>query len=158
MDITRMELGTLKVEYGRNHSLTLEISLPYFMAEQLNGSMPPDDWDDIITQHLFQRQSALAEWTARFEFPRLNHEQPTKGSKGGKGAGQLSAGPGMGKSKAKPAVRGEPGGWLRGCGLRQLSAARRSQAMPGIKARNMAQTGYNGRTQRKNTKCLVSAQ
>jgi len=157
MDITRMELGTLKVEYGRNHSLTLEISLPYFMAEQLNGPMPPDDWDDIITQHLFVSQSAVAEWTARFEFPRLNHEQPSERCKGRKRAGQLSAIPRLGQGKTKSAVRGEPGGWLRGCGLRQLSLSRRSKAMPGIKTRNMAQTGYVGRTKRKDTKRLVSA-
>ena len=157
MDITRMELGTLKVEYGRNHSLTLEISLPYFMAEQLNGSMPPDDWDDIITQYLFQRQSAVAEWTARFEFPRLNDEQQSQGSKGRKRAGQLLAGPGMGKSKAGSAVQRKPGSWQFRRGGKQFSLSHRMQTLSTINTGKMALSGYVGRTKRKDTKCLVSA-
>jgi len=157
MNSTGIELGFLKVEFGKRHSLALEMGLPVFLAKRLNGQMPPEEWYNLIAERFFQRQSKLVEWTARFEFPRLNHEQPSERCKGRKRAGQLSAIPRLGQGKTKSAVRGEPGGWLRGCGLRQLSLSRRSKAMPGIKTRNMAQTGYVGRTKRKDTKRLVSA-
>ena len=49
MDATRLTFGTIKIE-SKGHSLTLGISLPFFMAEQLNGQMVPEDWEDIIAE------------------------------------------------------------------------------------------------------------
>ena len=154
MDTTRLTFGTIKIE-SKGHSLTLGISLPYFMAEQLNGQMVPEEWDDIIGTQVFRARDVTI-WSGRFDFPGVD-EQPSQGSKGRKGAGQLSAGSGLGQGKAKPAVCGEPRGRLGRRGVRQLSLPRRGQAMPGVKTRNMAQTGYVGRTKRKDAKRLVSA-
>ena len=154
MDTTRLTFGTIKIE-SKDHSLTLGLSLPFFMAEQLNGQMVPEEWEDIIAEQVFKGRDVTI-WSGRFDFPGID-EQPSKGSKGRKGAGQLPSRSGLGQGKAKPAVCGQPGGWLRGRGLRQFSLPRRGQAVPGTKARNMAQTGHVGRAKRKDTKRLVSA-
>ena len=154
MDATRLTFGTIKIE-SKDHSLTLGLSLPFFMAEQLNGQMVPEEWEDIIAEQVFKGRDVTI-WSGRFDFPGID-EQPSKGSKGRKGAGQLPSGSGLGQGKAKPAVCGQPGGWLRGRGLRQFSLPRRGQTVPGVKTRNMAQTGYVGRAKRKDTKRLVSA-
>jgi len=154
MDTTRLTFGTIKIE-SKDHSLMLGISLPFFMAEQLNGQLVPEEWEDSIAEQVFKGRDVTI-WSGRFDFPGID-EQPSKGSKGGKGAGQLFAGARLGQGKAKPAVRGEPGGFLGGCGLRQLPLPRRGQAVPGLKARGMAKTGKVRRAKRKDTKRLVPA-
>ena len=125
------------------------------MAEQLNGQMVPEDWEDIIAEQVYRGRDVTI-WSGRFDFPGID-EQPSKGSQGRKGAGQLPAGAGLDQGKAKPAVCGQPRGRLGRRGVRQLPLPRRSQAVPGTKTRNMAQTGYVGRAKRKDTKRLVSA-
>ena len=154
MDATRLTFGTIKIE-SKDHSLTLGLSLPFFMAEQLNGQMVPEEWDDIIAEQVFRNRD-VSIWSGRFDFPGID-EQPSKGSKGRKGAGQLPSGAGLGQGKAKPAVCGQPGGRLGRRGVRQLPLPRRGKTVPGTKTRNMAQTGYVGRATRKDTKRLVSA-
>lgn len=154
MDTTRLTFGTIKIE-SKDHSLTLGISLPFFMAEQLNGQMVPEEWEDIIAEQVFKGRDVTI-WSGRFDFPGID-EQPSKGSKGGKGAGQLFAGARLGQGKEEPAVRREPRGRFGRRGVRQLSLSRRGQTVPGLKTRNLAQTGYVGRTKRKDTKRLVSA-
>ena len=152
MDATRLTFGTIKIE-SKDHSLTLGISLPFFMAEHLNGQMVPEEWDDIIAEQVFRGRDVTI-WSGRFDFPGID-EQPSKGSQGRKGAGQLPARAGLGQGEEEPAVRREPRGRLGRRGVRQLPLPRRGQAVPGTKTRNMAQTGYVGRTRRKGAKCLV---
>ena len=53
MDTTRLTFGTIKIE-SKDHSLTLGLSLPFFMAEQLNGQMVPEEWEDIIAEQVFR--------------------------------------------------------------------------------------------------------
>jgi len=152
MDTTRLTFGTIKIE-SKDHSLTLGISLPFFMAEQLNGQMVPEEWEDSIAEQVFKGRDVTI-WSGRFDFPGID-EQPSKGGKGGKGAGQLPAGARLGQGKEEPAVCGQPGGRLRGRGLRQLPLPRRGQTVPGLKARGMAKTGKVRHTRRKGAKCLV---
>ena len=79
MDATRLTFGTIKIE-SKGHSLTLGISLPFFMAEQLNGQMVPEDWEDIIAEQVYRGRDVTI-WSGRFDFPGID-EQPSKGSKG----------------------------------------------------------------------------
>ena len=44
MDMTKLTNGTIKLTYGQ-HSLTLDIALPRFLAEQVNGYSTPEEWD-----------------------------------------------------------------------------------------------------------------
>jgi len=144
MNMTRLTYGTLRVEYGK-HSLTLGLSLPYFLAEQMHGKMMPEEWDEPLTDFLFANQSVIADYTSRFYFPAFaNEELQTKGRTGRKGVGQSASGSGLDQSKEKPAVRGQPGGRVGGRGLRQLSVSPRGKKVPAVKARKLARTGQKG--------------
>ena len=152
MDTTRLTFGTIKIE-SKDHSLTLGLSLPFFMAEQLNGQMVPEEWEDIIAEQVFRGRDVTI-WSGRFDFPGID-EQPSKGGKGRKGAGQLPSGAGLGQGKAKPAVSGTRRVWVNGRGVRELSIRRGVQALSAVKAGNMARKGYTGLSKGKDTKRVV---
>ena len=59
MDATRLTFGTIKIQ-SKDHSLTLGLSLPFFKAEQLNGQMVPEEWEDIIAEATWEYWGLLS--------------------------------------------------------------------------------------------------
>ena len=154
---TRLTYGTVQIEWGERHTLTLGLALPYFLAEKLHGEMTPPAWDEALGEFLLRDKMEEVEWSGRFDFPAFNDELKAEGQAGRKGTGRLLKKPGLGKSKKDAAVRREPRSWLRGRGLLKLPLSYRSQKVPTGNARKMALSGYVGRTTRKSTLSLVSA-
>lgn len=158
MNQLRLTYGTIKITWGEQ-SLTLGLSLPYFLAEAANGRQTPEEWDNPIADMVFKNFKVQPSWLGRIEFPVFaNEELQKKGRQRRVGVGQPAAGSGLDQGKAKPAVRGQPGRRVGGRGLRQLSVPPRVQKVPAVKTRNMARTGQKGRTTRKGAVSLVSAQ
>lgn len=156
MNPHRLIHGTLRIEFS-NNSLTLGVSMPFFLAERLNGTPPPEDWDDVITAHLFRSQPENESWSAQFNFPGIHDKFQTEGQEGRAGAGQLSKKPRLGKGKKDAAVRGRPGRGIGGRGLRKLPLSYRSKTLSTSNAGKMALSGYVRRTTRKGPVSLVSA-
>ena len=157
MNQLRLTYGTIKITWGEQ-SLTLGLSLPYFLAEAVNGRQTPEEWDNTIADMVFKNFKVQPSWLGRIEFPAFADEElQTKGRTGRKGAGQPAAGSGLDQGKEESAVRGQPRGRVGGRSLRQLSVSPRVQKVPAVKTRNMARTGQKGRTARKVAISLVSA-
>ena len=153
---TRLTYGTLKIEWGDRHTLTLGLALPCFLAEKMHGEMTPPAWDEALGEFLLRDKMDEVDWSGRFEFPAFNHELKTEGKTGRKGAGQLPQKPRLAKGKKDAAVRGRPGRGIGGCGVRELSFPYRGQKVPTGNAGKMALSGYVGRTTRKGAVSLVS--
>ena len=157
MNKLRPTHGTIKITYWEQ-SMTLGLSLPYFLAQAVNGKQTPEEWDNAIAEMVFKNYKVVPAWLGRIDFPAFaNEELQTKGRTGREGAGQPAAGSGLDQGKEESAVRGQPGGRVGGRGLRQLSVSPRIQKVPAVKTRNMARTGQKGRTTRKGAVSLVSS-
>ena len=157
MNKLKMNHGTIKITWGEQ-SMTLGLSLPYFLAQAVNGRQTPEEWDDAIAEMAFKNYRVIPAWSGRIDFPAsANEELQKKGRTGRKGAGQPASGSGLDQGKEESAVRGQPGRRVGGRGLRQLSIPPRIQKVPAVKTRNMARTGQKGRTARKGAVSLVSA-
>ena len=156
MNPTKLTYGTLKLTYGQN-SLTLDIALPRFLAEQVNGDSTPEEWDGPLGEWLLRDKADAVDWTGRLNFPSCD-ELTEEGSGWGTGAGWPVEDRGLGKGAKKPAVRRQPGGRVGGRGLRKLPLSRRGQKVPAGAARKVDGAGKKGRASRKNTVSLVSSQ
>jgi hypothetical protein len=154
MNLTKLEKGTINIT-ASDHSLKVEIALPRFLAEQINGQSTPEDWDDALGEHLCGSSLDSSDFHARFSFPHLD-EQPAEGSGWGTGAGWPVEDRGLGEGEEEPAVRRQPGRRVGGRGVRKLSLSHRGKKVPGAGARKVAGPGKKGRAGRQNTKRLLS--
>jgi len=144
MNQLRLTYGTIKITWGEQ-SLTLGLSLPYFLAEAVNGRQTPEEWDNTIADMVFKNFKVQPSWLGRIDFPAFaDEEQPTKGRTGRKGAGQPAPRSGLDQGKEESAVRGQPGSRVGGRGLRQLSVSPRGKKVPAVKTRKLARTGQKG--------------
>lgn len=155
MNPTRMTYGTISIEWDNNHTLTLGVAVPYFLAERLHGKITPPQWDEAVGNFILRDKVDILEWSGRFNFPTFNEELTKKGRSRREGVGGLHPWPGVDQGKAKPAVSGTRRVWVNGRGVRELSIRRGVQALSAVKAGNMARKGYTGLSKRKDTKRVV---
>lgn len=155
MNPTRMTYGTISIEWGNNHTLTLEVAVPYFLAERLHGELTPPQWDEPVGNFILGAKADILEWSGRFNFPAFNEELTKKGRSRRERTGGLHPWPGLDQGKAKPAVPGTRRVGVNGCRLRELSFRRGMQALSAVKAGNMARKGYTGLPKWKDTKRVV---
>jgi len=156
MNPTRMTYGTISIEWDNNHTLTLGVAVPYFLAERLHGEMTPPQWDEAVGNFILRDRVDILEWSARFNFPAFDEKLTQKGGSRREGIGGLHPWPGVDQGKAKPTVPGTRRVGGNGCRLRELSVRRGVQALSAVKAGNMDRKGYTGLSKRKDTKRVVS--
>ena len=106
MNPTRMTYGTISIEWDNNHTLTLGVAVPHFLAKRLHGEMTPPQWDEAVGNFILRDRVDILEWSARFNFPAFDEKLTQKGGSRREGIAAYIRGQGWIKARRSQQYQG----------------------------------------------------